>query len=1115
MAGRDTDFSLKMGADISDLESKLSKARQSIENFGSNAQVAAKGMRDLFNVQGLDQLASQFSGVEQVVNKLGTTFSKTGGSTKQQLRVLQQAATDLTMVYRGLSQAEQQSAQGQALSQYISQLVGKAGELKDAMGDVTREIGNMASDTRNFDVLANGMQVVATTAQIAGGAMTMLGVEESKVAQVQQKLTSIIAVTNGLQQLQNALQKESALMQALRNLRMKIATAIENANTKAIQANTVAERTSMMTTKQDTAAKAANTIAETVNGAATKKGTIIQQAWNVAKAVAKALVGDFSGLLIVGAGILATYAIATAKSTDEIENQSDALKDNNDTADSNLTLKERLKKSEKEWAEEVTRNASTQIEQYTRLQLKWQQCNTDQKLREKFQKEYGDEVNRVAGRVLKLSEYEDFFVKNTDDVVNAILARAAAEAGAQKYAEALLKQKENDRNGTVDNGRYYYNVHRQLDHGNNSASGEEIQAYQRATGKVAITGGGGQSSQGYVLTEAAQKWIEQRRKDAANARKALDQRNVDDAHDLAQELARDAEKKRQAAGMGSGYTPPSAYGGTGGHPGGHGSSGSSGKGGSGTTKPQEQVKPLEQSLEWLRQRLRKLQQDLSYGLIPDNAIESTKTEIESLKKQIEEKEIELGFKVVPIEGSLEKLQAQLNKKKSDLEKGLVPDDQIEATNKQIDDLVDRISEKRIQLGIDVAPETAYEKTEKLRKEFFKGYKDYLRNITSYAKDDDQYQKQLEVVRKYNEERERASENSSDDIPAPSQETLQREAKQREELAKLTEQFQKGEITVEQYDKAMEHLGGTLDEVVVEAPQPLKKPITFDMGNIPQQYQDAIAEIDRMLNEDDLTIGARIRLHETKQQLQQKADEIVQGELTIKADIEPSYIQKGSAEDMRQSYENQLQKAQKLQHDYDIGLIDYKAFKSTLAQMNEDLENLHLKPIILEVQSPLFKQLDMAADALDTFGGALSQLGDSEEDSATKAAGIIAQAIANIWLGYSKASAQAATMGPWAWVGFSVGALAQTIGIINAMKQNKYAGGGIVGGSRLFGDLQYVRVNSGEMLLNGSQQKRLFNLLDGGYTNFRGSNGSEVTFKVKGRDLIAVIHNQNDKMGKVR
>lgn len=79
---------------------------------------------------------------------------------------------------------------------------------------------------------------------------------------------------------------------------------------------------------------------------------------------------------------------------------------------------------------------------------------------------------------------------------------------------------------------------------------------------------------------------------------------------------------------------------------------------------------------------------------------------------------------------------------------------------------------------------------------------------------------------------------------------------------------------------------------------------------------------------------------------------------------------------------------------------------------------------------------------------------------------------------------------------------------------RFENGGIIQGSRTIGDMNIARVNSGEMILNGSQQKNLFNLLDGGMANSGSSQSGEVHFKIQGKDLVGVLSNYNTKVKKV-
>lgn len=78
---------------------------------------------------------------------------------------------------------------------------------------------------------------------------------------------------------------------------------------------------------------------------------------------------------------------------------------------------------------------------------------------------------------------------------------------------------------------------------------------------------------------------------------------------------------------------------------------------------------------------------------------------------------------------------------------------------------------------------------------------------------------------------------------------------------------------------------------------------------------------------------------------------------------------------------------------------------------------------------------------------------------------------------------------------------------------KFAGGGIMGGNSFIGDLQLARVNSGEMILNTTQQGRLFNMLDGKGGSSSHS-GGQVEFFIKGSDLKGVLKNYDKRISNI-
>ena len=106
---------------------------------------------------------------------------------------------------------------------------------------------------------------------------------------------------------------------------------------------------------------------------------------------------------------------------------------------------------------------------------------------------------------------------------------------------------------------------------------------------------------------------------------------------------------------------------------------------------------------------------------------------------------------------------------------------------------------------------------------------------------------------------------------------------------------------------------------------------------------------------------------------------MRGRLTIEADVEPQYVVQGSAEDKRQSYGNARQRADRIQQDYEIGLIGKDEALADLAELNAQVAALGLKPVHIEVET---EDLDRARektrqtqDALRDGWGGIKGIGD--------------------------------------------------------------------------------------------------------------------------------------------
>ncbi len=206
---------------------------------------------------------------------------------------------------------------------------------------------------------------------------------------------------------------------------------------------------------------------------------------------------------------------------------------------------------------------------------------------------------------------------------------------------------------------------------------------------------------------------------------------------------------------------------------------------------------------------------------------------------------------------------------------------------------------------------------------------------------------------------------------------------------------------------------------------------------------------------------------------------------------------------------ELEKLQKKMEDFQkissLGNVDLKSFQGVQHQLEA----------INSITDPTAKGFAVAGSACSALGSALQQLG---ADSEASKAGMVLAAIGQLVLSFAQAMTSASSN--WVtWLAFGISGTAQLISIIGTI--SKFATGGIVGGNQRTGDNVLVRVNSGEMILNASQQARLFALANGAAIQrpvvntqvlkdtmaTQGSGKQKVDLRLRGRDLVGSVANE--------
>ncbi len=160
---------------------------------------------------------------------------KGSGDAEQASESLRQRLKELT------EQITEIKLNGEQWAGQLDSLVGEAGRIKDAMADAGAEIKNAASDSRLFDNLLGSVQAVAGGFALVQGTAALFGDESKELQQTLLKVNAAMSILQGLQTVQNALQKEGAVSQLLAN-RQRLITNAQIAIENGLQSQSVIVR---------------------------------------------------------------------------------------------------------------------------------------------------------------------------------------------------------------------------------------------------------------------------------------------------------------------------------------------------------------------------------------------------------------------------------------------------------------------------------------------------------------------------------------------------------------------------------------------------------------------------------------------------------------------------------------------------------------------------------------------------------------------------------------------------------------------------------------------------------------------------------------------------------
>lgn len=215
-----TQTSRKYGDSLKEQSALLADLKNQYQSMTAAEREGAEGQELLKHIQELDEAVKAADYSQGNFQRNVGNYPDAVKPVTAQLREMTQELIRLRM-------------EGKSNTEEYDQLLRKTGEMKDAMEDANKEIKQMSSDTGALNSVLGGAQAAAGAFSVALGVMNLVGDKDSKtakeLAEAQQKLQAAIAITTGLQAVQNALQKESALMMGVNKIRLLAAAAAQRA----------------------------------------------------------------------------------------------------------------------------------------------------------------------------------------------------------------------------------------------------------------------------------------------------------------------------------------------------------------------------------------------------------------------------------------------------------------------------------------------------------------------------------------------------------------------------------------------------------------------------------------------------------------------------------------------------------------------------------------------------------------------------------------------------------------------------------------------------------------------------------------------------------------------
>ncbi len=403
--------------------------------------------KDILNQ--VEQLTAELNQEEQAFNKLAAETKKNESRTTSFRMQLRQLTQEMAMQEAAARQTGGETAvYALRATDAFKQMQIQAAQLTDAMADAQAQAKILSHDNAGLQGVISAVSGVAGAFSVAQGAMGLFAGENEELNKIMVKVQSIMAITVGLQQVANVLNKDSAasltIFNKVReafvsemqrgNAELEKETINEGKNAASKKANAVATETQAAAERATAAGTGAATTAKKGEAAANiadTKGKIANTAATGASTVATKL---FTRANIMLAASFKAVGVAI-KSIPVIGWILAGVGALGALIGKLISKSKEAKKEQEEYYKAVAEGAAEPVAKVEKLSAEWGKLGNNLEAKKKFVDDNRAAFEELGIKVNSVEDAENALVKNKQAFVNAQIARAKALAATQKAAE--------------------------------------------------------------------------------------------------------------------------------------------------------------------------------------------------------------------------------------------------------------------------------------------------------------------------------------------------------------------------------------------------------------------------------------------------------------------------------------------------------------------------------------------------------------------------------------------------------------------------------------------------------------------------------------------------------